>query len=80
VTAAISQGRADWGVAIEAVARDAGLGFPPLQEEHYDFVVPKARRERPAVQAFLELLADRQIKEALADMRLELMAPHSSGA
>ena len=43
VAAAVAQGRADWGVAIEWVARQAGLGFLPLEEEQYDFVVPKCR-------------------------------------
>ena len=38
VAAAVAQGRADWGVAIETVARQYGLGFLPLQEERYDFV------------------------------------------
>lgn len=71
VTAAIAQGRADWGVAIEAVARDAGLAFLPFQQEHYDFVIPNTRRERPAVQAFLKLLADRQTKKNLAAMGLK---------
>src|SRR5262249_52990598 len=52
VAAAVAQGRADWGVAIANVARDAGLGFLPMQGEQYDFVVPKTRRDRPAVQAF----------------------------
>ena len=42
VAAAVAQGRADWGVAIDTVARQYGLGFIPLQEEHYDFVVPEA--------------------------------------
>ena len=44
VAAAVPQGRADWGVAIDTVARQYGLGFIPLQEEHYDFIVPKAAR------------------------------------
>ena len=57
VAAAVAQGRADWGVCIESVARQAGLGFLPLQEERYDFVIPKSRLERPAVKEFLELLA-----------------------
>src|SRR5947208_4813392 len=56
VAAAVAQGRADWGVAIEPVARAAGLGFLFLCDEQYDFVVPRARRERPAVKAFLEVL------------------------
>jgi putative molybdopterin biosynthesis protein len=58
VAAAIAQGRADWGIAIEPVARMYGLGFLPLAPEHYDFNVVDARRDRPAVQAFLAALAD----------------------
>jgi putative molybdopterin biosynthesis protein len=58
VVAAVAQRRADWGVAIQWVAEQAGLGFFPLAEEHFDFVAPKARSQRPAVRAFRELLAD----------------------
>ena len=57
VAAAIAQGRADWGVTIETVARAAGLRFRPLRAESYDFVVPRARATRPAVLALRELLA-----------------------
>ena len=56
VAAAIAQGRADWGVAIEPVARLYGLGFLPVAPEHYDFLLVESRRERPAVQAFLAAL------------------------
>ena len=48
VAAAIAQGRADWGVAIEPVARLYGLGFLPLSPEHYDFLLVESRSERPA--------------------------------
>ncbi len=65
VVAAVAQGRADWGVAIEPVAHAAGLGFLPLRQERYDFVVPKRRRERPAVRAFIALLADATIRREL---------------
>jgi putative molybdopterin biosynthesis protein len=68
VAAAVAQRRADWGVAISPVAKDAGLGFLPLQDEQYDFVVPKARLDRPAVKAFRELLKKQQIRHALAAM------------
>jgi putative molybdopterin biosynthesis protein len=57
VAAAVSQGRADWGVTIETVARQAGLRFRPLQAEHYDFAIPANRWERPAVKALRVLLA-----------------------
>jgi putative molybdopterin biosynthesis protein len=56
VAAAVAQDRADWGIAIETVARDAGLVFLPLQDERYDFVIPDVRWDRPAVQAFRALL------------------------
>lgn len=58
VAAAVAQGRADWGVTIETVAREAGLLFRPLQPEHYDFAVPAARMARPAVKRLVELLGD----------------------
>jgi len=56
VAAAVAQGRADWGITIETIARDAGLYFRPLREEHYDFAIAAARWERPAVQAFRHAL------------------------
>jgi putative molybdopterin biosynthesis protein len=66
VAAAVSQGRADWGVTLETLARNAGLGFLPLQEERYDFVVPKSRANRPGVMAFRKLLGDPITRDALA--------------
>ena len=56
VAAAIAQKRADWGVTIETVAEQAGLGFRPLRAERYDFVIPESRWERPAVAALRQLL------------------------
>jgi putative molybdopterin biosynthesis protein len=58
VAAAIAQNRADWGLAIEPVAKMYGLGFIPVAPEHYDFLVVESRRERPAVKAFLAALRD----------------------
>jgi putative molybdopterin biosynthesis protein len=65
VAAAIAQGRADWGVCIGHVAQDHGLAFIPLQQEWFDFVVPRQRWSRPAVVAFRQLLADPAIRQAL---------------
>lgn len=72
VATAVAQGRADWGVAIDTVARMYGLGFIPLKEEHYDFVVPRARLERPAVQRFIALLQDPQVRAGLAELGFRL--------
>jgi putative molybdopterin biosynthesis protein len=66
VAAAVQQGRADWGVAINTIADQYGLAFIPLQQEHYDFVIPKARLARPAVTAFRELLNDTAIRQRLS--------------
>ena len=63
--AAVAQGRADWGVTLVSVGRAAGLGFIPVQDEQYDFVVPSARAGRPGIEAFRALLADQSTREAL---------------
>lgn len=68
VAAAVAQGRADWGVAIETVARQYGLGFLPLQPERFDFAVPEARAQRPAVRRFKELLGTAEVRRVLADL------------
>ena len=68
VAAAVLQRRADWGVAIETVARQGGLGFLPIGDEHYDFIVPGARIDRPAVRAFKELLGDTEVRAQLASL------------
>jgi putative molybdopterin biosynthesis protein len=68
VAAAVAQGRADWGVAIRNVAVPLQLGFLPLTEERYDFVVPKSREHRPAVAALKRLLADSDVRQKLAEM------------
>ena len=66
VAAAVAQGRADWGMTIAPVARASDLGFIPFAEEHYDFAVVAARKDRPATRAFLDALASPQTRDALA--------------
>jgi putative molybdopterin biosynthesis protein len=68
VAAAVVQGRADWGVTIDTVARPAGLRFRSLRAEHYDFAVPSDRWDRPAIRALRRLLA------AGSELRAELLA------
>jgi putative molybdopterin biosynthesis protein len=70
VAVAVAQGLADWGVAIQTVARQCGLGFLPLQAEQYDFVVPKNRLQRALVQRFLELLRDPSVRVELEALGL----------
>jgi putative molybdopterin biosynthesis protein len=68
VAAAVAQRRADWGVTIEPVARQARLRFQPLRVERYDFAIPVGRWERPAVRALRRLL------EPSTPLRAELAA------
>jgi len=71
VAAAIAQGRADWGLAIEPVAKLYGLGFLPVAPEHYDFLVADARRSRPAVQAFIDVLHARSTRERIRALGMQ---------
>ncbi len=78
VAAAVAQGRADWGIAIGSLVassqlyRQSELGFLPLTDEQYDFVVPQAREHRPAVQAFEALLRETETRNKLAAMGFKL--------
>jgi putative molybdopterin biosynthesis protein len=71
VAAAIAQNRADWGVAIEPVARMYGLAFLPIAPEDYDFLLRESRRERAAVQAFLEVLGDAATRARIRALGME---------
>ena len=71
VATAIAQNRADWGVAIEPVAHMYGLSFLPIAPEHYDFLLVEARRDRPAVQAFLAALRDGTVRARIRGLGME---------
>ena len=71
VAAAIAQGRTDWGLAIEPVAKLYGLGFLPVAPEHYDFLLRDARRSRPAVQAFIEVLQDKDTRDRIRALGMQ---------
>jgi putative molybdopterin biosynthesis protein len=66
VAAAVAQGRADWGIAIESVAGLYGLGFLPLMPEDYDFLLVEHRADRPSVVAFLAALRDPSVRARIA--------------
>jgi putative molybdopterin biosynthesis protein len=55
-------------IAIETTARQYGLGFIPAQDEHYDFIVPKTRLGRAAVQRFRAVLEDPVTRDALIEL------------
>ncbi len=62
VASAILTGKADAGLGIRTVADQNGLGFIPLRDEEYDFVLQKGRMDKPAVKAFLEVLGSGEFK------------------
>lgn len=72
VAAAVAQGRADWGLTLDTIAANAGLGFLTLREEHYDFVVPKLRAKRAGVAAFKKLLSETSTREALTRLGMKI--------
>jgi putative molybdopterin biosynthesis protein len=61
----VAQHRADWGMTIAPVAHAVGLGFIPFAEEHYDFALVTARKDRSAVQAFLDARGSDAARAAL---------------
>jgi putative molybdopterin biosynthesis protein len=72
VAAAIAQGRADWGIAIEPVAKLYDLSFAPIAPEHYDFLLRESARSRPAVAAFLTALQDESLREKIRALGMHL--------
>jgi len=68
VAAAVAQGRADWGLAIATVAEAYGLAFRPYREERFDFAVPVARWDRPAVASFRATLGRAEVGARLRAM------------
>src|SRR5579863_5543540 len=71
VAAAVVQGRADWGMTLDTIARKAGLGFLPVQAEQYDFIVPRSRAGRQGVVAFRTLLHQASTRETLVGMGMK---------
>jgi putative molybdopterin biosynthesis protein len=72
VAAAVSQGRADWGLTLDTIAANAGLGFLPLREERYDFVVPESRASRAGVAAFKKLLNELSTRAELTRLGMTI--------
>jgi putative molybdopterin biosynthesis protein len=68
VAAAVEQGRADWGMAIEPVTRLYQLGFTPSRLEQYDFAIPADRWNRPAVVAFRQILSEPETHQRLDEL------------
>ena len=56
VATAVASGLADCGLGVRSAAIALGLDFVPIAEERYDFVIPAAHWEHPAILAMREIL------------------------
>ena len=63
--------RRDERLPYAPVARLYGLEFLPVAPEEYDFLLREARRDRPAVQAFLEALQDAATRDRIRALGME---------
>jgi putative molybdopterin biosynthesis protein len=68
VAASVIQGRSDWGITIEPVARQYGLEFIPIRQEFYDFAVKQSNRNSSTVHQFIEILKSELIQSQLIKM------------
>src|SRR5208283_5289407 len=68
VAAAVQHGRADCGLAFQAVTAFYPVDFIPLDEEIYDFLVSKERLSKPAVRRFIETLSSEEFRKDLASL------------
>ncbi|MFH0897768.1 MAG: substrate-binding domain-containing protein, partial [Candidatus Bathyarchaeota archaeon] len=74
VAVAVLHGKADLGLAIRSVAERYGLGFLPIADENYDFLIQRSRFEKPSIQTFLEVLRSKEFKKELKQ-RLPGLSP-----
>ena len=64
----IMSGRADAGIATEAVARSSGLAFSNIFEERFDMVIPKEIFFDKNIQAFVEFIRSAKFNNLIKKM------------
>ncbi len=65
VAAAINQNKADVGIGIKTVAKAYDLGFLPIMNENYDFLINNQSLEKRSVKIFLEILRSEKFNEIM---------------
>jgi len=65
---AVSSGKADAGVAIEAVARQLHLGFVPLRKERFDLVMRRFDYFQPPIQKLFDLMRSPAFNEKAEEL------------
>jgi len=63
IAAAVREGKADVGLAIEAVARGQGLDFVPVQWERFDLVVRRVEYFEPPLQRLFAFTRSEQFRQ-----------------
>jgi molybdate-binding protein len=63
IAAAVADGAADAGLAIQAVARRSRLGFVPLQRERFDLAMRRRDYFEPAVQALMAFIRTERFRD-----------------
>lgn len=65
VGSAVANGRADAGIALEYTASVYDLGFIPLRDEEYDFIMPKDRINRDII----KILKSEEFRKEIAKLK-----------
>ena len=68
IAVAVREGKADVGLAIEAVAREQGLDFVPLQWERFDLVVRRVEYFEPPVQRLFAFCRTEPFRDRAASL------------
>jgi molybdate-binding protein len=68
IAVAVREGKADVGLAIEAVAREQGLDFLPLQWERFDLVVRRVEYFEPPVQRLFAFCRTEPFRDRAASL------------
>jgi putative molybdopterin biosynthesis protein len=68
VARAVAAGAADVGLALRASAHMFNLGFIPISDVRFDFIIPRWSLEHPAVRVLLEILQSRSLREEVATL------------
>jgi len=77
VAAAIRNQRADVGFGIRSVSE--GLDFAKMDNEHYDFLMPKAHSNKKSVREFIQLLKSTEFSQALRERGPGLRTANQTG-
>jgi putative molybdopterin biosynthesis protein len=68
VAAAVLSGTADVTMGIESVAKVMGLGFIPIGEEDYDFIIKRDELKTDKIKTFMEVLVSEDFKVLVGKM------------